>query len=163
MNSFLACVCEMCGMVVAMGNQTNKKNDAIRELLERYDEAADNIKKATKKLREVEGAIRQWIGDHVGPIYDNWTPKVGDVAVYIVMSEASRYAYRLRVHELRGRYVVFTEEDNPDVRVRFDLEHYEKYFAAEGHSESVELIVPSAVYDQEVRHWFGLQEKTHER
>jgi len=145
-----------------MGNQTKTKNDGIRELLERQDEAADDIKKAIKKLRKVERAIRQWIGDHVGPIYDNWMPNVGDVAVYIIMSDASKNAYRLRVHERRGKYVVFTEEDNPHARVRFDLEHYEKYFSGEGDGESVELIVPSAAYDQEVRHWFGLQKKAHE-
>jgi hypothetical protein len=139
-----------------MVKQTSQKNEAILNLVAQHDDAIKKIKNATKGLRKVESAIRTWVGNQLESTYAQWLPRIGEVAVYVVVSEASTFAYKLYVRELHGTWVRFNEGENSHAYTRFDLGNYQKYFKDGKEDTSVEFIVPALVYEQQARHWFGL-------
>ncbi|HRI68849.1 MAG TPA: hypothetical protein PK156_31685 [Polyangium sp.] len=141
---------------VAMVEPTTKKPNALRELLDRHDEAINNIKIATRECRKLEGAIREWVGAQLAPTYEQWSPRLGEVAVCVNLRKTSRFAYRLYVRELYGTWVNFNEGENSQAYTRFNLGDYQKYFKHNKDLVGVEFIVPAHEYERHVRHWFDL-------
>jgi hypothetical protein len=140
----------------AMVKQTTRKTEAIRNLLERHDEAINNVKNATNDLRKVESAIRKWVGGQLAATYEQWSPRIGEVAVYVILGETSKFAYRLYVRELHGTWVKFNEGENSQAYTRFNLGDYNKYFKDREDQIGIEFIVPAHAYEHHVRQWFGL-------
>ncbi len=140
----------------------NTSTNEMREWIDQRSKAVENIHHAFEKLRKIEGILRRQLGEHVGRFYENWSPKVGDVAVYIKLIDDHECATRVLVKQVRGKCIVFVEEDNDRARIHFDLEHYRDCFSEECDSERVELVVPAAAYDEEVRHWFGMRKETNQ-
>ena len=144
--------------LVAMVKPTTKKPKALRELLDRHDEAINTIKIATRERRKVETAIREWVGAQLAPTYEQWSPRLGEVAVCVNLGRTSKFAYRLYVRELYGTWVNFNEGENSRAYTRFDLGDYQKYFKHKKDQIGVEFIVPAREYEHHVRHWFDLPE-----
>lgn len=145
-----------CGNVLGMHGQTTKKTDAIRLLLERHAEAANNITTATKEFHKTEAAIRKWLGVELAPFYEQWLPRIGEDAVHVFIGETRKFADKMHVHEMFGTWINFGK-DNPDRWcMRFELGNYKKYFKADKDLVAIEFIVPVQVYEHHVRVWFGL-------
>jgi hypothetical protein len=142
--------------IAAMVKPTTKKPKDLRELLDRHDEALNNIKIATRERRKVERAIREWVGAQLAPTYEQWSPRLGEVAVCVNLRKTSRFAYRLYVRELYGTWVNFNEGENSRAYTRFNLGDYQKYFKHDKDLVGVEFIVPAHEYEDHVRHWFDL-------
>jgi hypothetical protein len=139
-----------------MGKRTSKKDEVISSLIEKHDAAIEQIEKATKELGKVERAMQKWVGKQLDPIYAQWSPRIGEVAVCVILNESNKYAYKLHVCELRGTWVRFNEGENSHAYTRFDLGNYQKYFTNDKDKSGVEFIVPALVYEQQARHWFDL-------
>lgn len=140
----------------AMVKPTPKKPKAIRELLERHDEAINNIKKIDRECQKVERAIREWVGAQLAPTYEQWSPRLGEVAVCVNLRKTHRFVYRLYVRELYGTWVNFNEGENSHAYTRFNLGDYQKYFEHKKDRIGIEFIVPAHAYEHHVRHWFDL-------
>ncbi len=148
----------VCGTITSMANKTSVKDPSIQKLLERRSNALEGIEKATKKLEAIESRIGRWLVQHLGEIYENWSPHVGDQAVRIVFRGEKPGVSMLRVLEIHGRTISVADNLDSRWRIRVDLEQIQRHMPGEDEEDRIiEIIVPPDAYDQEVRHWLGIR------